>query len=58
MTVMIDHRMNRITRYALVFAGLTVLGFVLGWSFLAYRDPDLVVSFASLLQACGIPIGR
>lgn len=55
---MVDHRMNRIARYALVFAGLVVLGFVLVWSFLAYRDPNLVVSFASLLQACGIPIGR
>ncbi len=58
MAVMNDHRMNRITRYALVLAALGVLGFVLGWSFLAYRDPNLVVSFASLLQACGIPIGR
>ncbi len=58
MTGMIDHRMNRITRYALVFAGLVVLGFVLVWSFLSYNDPNLVVSFASILQACGIPIGR
>lgn len=58
MVAMIDHRMNRFARYALALAGAAVLGFVLGWSFLAYRDPNLVVSFASLLQACGIPIGR
>jgi len=58
MTAMIDHRTNRIARYALVFAGVILLGFVLVWSFLAYREPNLVASFASLLQACGIPIGR
>ncbi|HLT26511.1 MAG TPA: hypothetical protein VK047_07420 [Zeimonas sp.] len=53
-----DHRTTRIARLALGLAGLAALGFVVAWSFLAYRDPNLVVSFASLLQACGIPLGR
>ncbi len=53
-----DHRTMRIARTALALVGVGVLGFVLVWSFLAYRDPNLVVSFASLLQACGIPLGR
>ncbi len=53
-----DHRTVRLARLALTFVGVALLGFVLGWSFLAYRDPNLVASFASLLQACGIPVGR
>ncbi|MDT3680325.1 MAG: hypothetical protein ROZ64_15990 [Burkholderiaceae bacterium] len=53
-----DHRTVRLVRFALAFLGVSLLGFVLAWSFLAYRDPNLVVSFASLLQACGIPVGR
>ncbi len=48
----------RFVRLALAFLGVSVLGFALVWSFLAYRDPNLVVSFASMLQACGIPVGR
>ena len=53
-----DHRTMRLARLALAFVGLAALGFAVVWSFLAYRDPNLVVSFASLLQACGIPLGR
>ncbi len=48
----------RLVRFAVGFLGVSVLGFVLAWSFLAYRDPNLVASFASLLQACGISVGR
>lgn len=53
-----DHRILRIARLAMAMAGLVALGFALAWSFLAYRDPDMVMSFASLLQLCGIPISR
>lgn len=55
---MLDHRTNRITRIALAVGGAAALGFVLTWSFLAYRDPNLVASFAALLQSCGISLGR
>lgn len=53
-----DHRTARLARLALAFVGVSLLGFVLAWSFFAYHDPNLVASFASLLQACGIPVGR
>ncbi|MCO5100089.1 MAG: hypothetical protein M9885_04190 [Burkholderiaceae bacterium] len=53
-----DHRTLRLARIALAFAGVALLGFLLAWSFFAYRDPNLVASFASLLQACGLPVGR
>jgi len=53
-----DHRTVRLARLVLAFVGVALLGLVLAWSFFAYRDPNLVVSFASLLQACGIPVGR
>jgi Zn-dependent M16 (insulinase) family peptidase len=53
-----DHRTLRLVRLGLAFLGVSMLGFVLAWSFLAYRDPNLVASFASLLQACGISVGR
>ena len=46
--------LNRLTRAALILGAAVVLGFVLVWSFLAYRDPNLVANFASLLQSCGI----
>ncbi len=53
-----DHRTNRGARLALAIAASVVLGFGLVWSFLAYRDPDMVISFEALLQLCGIAIAR
>ncbi len=55
---MADHRMNRIARTALVVGALVLFGFVTTWSFLAYRDPDMVANFATFLQMCGITIAR
>lgn len=46
--------LNRLARTALILGAAAVLGFVLVWSFLAWRDPDLVANFALLLQSCGI----
>lgn len=53
-----DHRTIRVWRLVMAMAAALALGFALVWSFLAYRDPDMVLSFAALLQACGIALSR
>ena len=50
--------MNRHGRFALTIGIAVVVGFALTWSFLAYQDPGMVASFATLLQMCGIAIAR
>lgn len=55
---MADHRTNRIARTALALGALVLLGFVSTWTFLAYRDPNMVANFATFLQMCGITIAR
>lgn len=34
------------------------LGVATVWAFLAYRNPDMVIDFARLLQMCGIQVAR
>ncbi len=34
------------------------LGVATVWAFLAYRNPDMVIDFARLLQMCGIQFAR
>ncbi|MGD9945439.1 MAG: hypothetical protein AB7L76_15970 [Burkholderiaceae bacterium] len=49
---------TRLLRAMLALGGLAMLGFVTGWAFLAYLQPDMVLDFAALLQMCGVTLSR